>query len=56
MNDREIMEAAIRGMGDTTKPVEDSRPFWLRLILSIRAKVSGTPTKPKVEITGGAEF
>jgi hypothetical protein len=55
MNDREIMESAIRHMGDTAQP-EDKRPFWLRLLLSIRAKVAGTPTKPKVEITGHADF
>lgn len=55
MNDREIMESAIRHMGDTAQP-EDPRPFWVRLLASIRMKISGTPSKPKVEITGGAEF
>jgi hypothetical protein len=55
MNDREIMEAAIRGMKDTTQP-EDPRPFWVRLLASLRIKVTGSPSKPKVEITGNADF
>ena len=55
MNDRDIMEAAIRNMGDTTQP-EETRPFWVRLLASIKLKVSGSPDKPKVEITGGTDF
>ena len=57
MNDREIMESAIRNMGDKPVPREDRRPFWLRLLLSIRAKLIGPSTKPDgIEITGGADF
>ena len=57
MNDREIMESAIRHMGDKPVPPEDRRPFWLRLLLSIRAKLLGPSTKPDgIEITGGADF
>lgn len=55
MNDREIMESAIRGMKDTVQP-EDPRPFWVRLLASLRIKVTGNPSKPKVEITGGTDF
>ena len=44
-------------MGDKPVPPEDRRPFWLRLLLSIRAKLLGPPTKPDgIEITGGADF
>jgi hypothetical protein len=55
MNDREIMESAIRHMGDTARP-EDSRPFWVRLLASLKIKISGKPTKPQVEVTGHADF
>ena len=56
MNDREIMESAIRHMGDTTQP-EDTRPFWVRLLASIRAKIIGPSNKPNgIEITGGTDF
>lgn len=57
MNDREIMEAAIRHMGDNPVPAEDTRPFWLRLLLSLRAKIIGPSNKPSgIEITGGTDF
>jgi hypothetical protein len=54
MNDREIMEAAVKRIFGDVKPV-DSRPWWRRLLASLRVKVSGAPPN-KVEVTGGAEF
>ena len=56
MNDREIMEEAIRRMKEIPIPPPDDRPFWLRLLASLKCKVSGSPDKPKVEITGGTDF
>lgn len=54
MNDREIMEAAIRHLFKEEKPV-DRRPFWWRLFESLRVKISGAPPN-RIEVTGGAEF
>lgn len=54
MNDREIMEAAVRRIFREEKPV-DSRPWWRRVLASLRVKISGMPPN-KVEVTGGAEF
>lgn len=53
MNDRQIMEAAIRHMEPV--PAVDPRPFWPRLLASLRLKISGTPPN-KIEVTGKAEF
>lgn len=55
MNDREIMEAAIRHMGDKPVPPVDARPFWVRLLASLRLKISGAPPN-KIEVTGKADF
>jgi hypothetical protein len=54
MSDREIMEAAIRHMENPVRP-EDPRPFWKRMLSSLRVKLSGVPPN-KIEITGGTEF
>jgi len=50
------IDEAARHLDDAPVPPEDRRSFWLRLLLSIRIKISGSPKKPKVEITGGADF
>lgn len=54
MNDREIMEAAVKRIFSEEKRV-DARPWWRRLLSSLRVKISGMPPN-KVEVTGGAEF
>jgi hypothetical protein len=54
MNDRQIMEAAIRHMENPVKP-EDPRPFWRRLLSSLKVKISGVPPN-KIEVTGNANF
>jgi len=57
VNDREIMEAAIRHMGDKPVPAQDDRPFLVRLFASLRAKLIGPANKPTgIEITGGTDF
>lgn len=56
MTEQEQIDQAVKHLADTPVPPEDSRPFWLRLLRSIRVKVSGLPKKPKIEITGGTDF
>lgn len=57
MNDREIMEAAIRHMKDVPIPVEDSRPFWVRLLASLRLSFKPRGLSfPATNLTGGATF
>jgi len=64
MNDRDRMESAIRGMQRTDKPEVPDPSNWFykalavarRTLASLRIKVSGTASKPKIEITGGTDF
>ena len=52
MTEREIHEAVF---GQKPKEKEDQRPFWLRLLLSIRPEIKPSK-KPYIGIKGGAEF
>lgn len=54
------MEAAIRGIEEPPVPAQDNRPFWQRLLSSLRISVkTGKDLKhpiQEVTIKGGAEF
>lgn len=60
MNERQAVEAVIESMDRPPPKKEDPRPFWQRLLSSIRpsvtVKCSGSKPNVKVEIKGGAEF
>ena len=60
MNERDLMEAAIRGIEEPPVPAQDNRPFWQRLLSSLRISVkTGKDLKhpiQEVTIKGGAEF
>jgi len=53
---QEQIDEAVKHLDDPPVPPEDPRPFWLRLLRSLRIKVSGVPKSPKIEITGRADF
>jgi len=58
MTENEAVDETLKHLQDAPVPVEDSRPFLIRLISSIRFKISPNknPTASKVEITGGTDF
>ncbi len=56
MTEQEQINEVVKHLDDAPVPPEDHRPFWLRLLRSIRIKVSGIPKTPKIEITGGTDF
>jgi len=56
VTEQEQIDQAVKHLNDPPVPPEDPRPFWLRLLRSIRIKVSGLPKNPKIEITGGTDF
>ena len=55
MNDRECMEAAIARLKDKCIII-DRRPFWRRLLTSLKFAVVGTEKKPRIQITGGTDL
>ena len=55
MTEQEAIDETVKHLDDAPVPVEDKRPFWIRLLESCRVKISGTPPN-KIEIDGGTDF
>lgn len=56
MTEQEQIDEVVKHLDNAPVPPEDPRPFWLRLLRSLRIKLSGVPKNPKIEITGGTDF
>jgi hypothetical protein len=56
MNDREIMESAIRHMGDRPTDPDETKGFFRQLWDNLRLKFSFSKKGTSVEITDHAKF
>jgi hypothetical protein len=58
MTRNEAVNEALKHLQDAPVPVEDKRPFLIRLLESVRIKITPNknPAASKVEITGGTDF
>ena len=59
MTENEAIKIVEEHLEDAPVPTEDSRPFLIRLIASLRLKITPNKSQPlasKVEITGGTDF